>query len=576
MTAPYPAHREAEVALRDGSTVHTRPVRPEDEPELLAFLRSLSEGSLTLRFCSSAVDLEAAARAAVKVDYVRRYGLVATTGQPPRIVGHAMYVGGSEGSAEVAFAIVDAYQGRGLGTILLGQLAEVAHTNGIQQFEAIVLPENHRMIEVFRASGFPVEVQAGFAQLVLRLPTSLDDEGVERFERREQVAASEALTTFLHPRSVAVIGASRQRGTVGGETFHNLLAGEFAGPVYPVNPATEVVQSVTAYPSVEAIPGPVDLAVIVVPAASVLPAAEACGRKGVRALVVISAGFGEVGQAGRERQDALLRICRAGGMRLIGPNCIGIANTDPRVRLNATFGPLTPPFGRVGFSSQSGALGLAAIDYAESLGLGISSFVSVGNKADISGNDLLNYWADDPHTDLILLYLESFGNPRKFARIARRVGRSKPIVAVKSGRSAAGARATSSHTGALLAASDVPVEALFRQTGVIRTETLEGLFDVAALLANQPVPRGRRVGIVTNVGGPAILCADACEAQGLEIPVLSEATRARLREFLPAEAAVTNPVDMIAAATAEHYRRAIELVANDRTSMQWWQSSCRR
>ena len=231
---------------------------------------------------------------------------------------------------------------------------------------------------------------------------------------------------------------------------------------------------------------------IVVPAAAVLAAAEACARKGVRALVVISAGFGEVGQAGRERQDELLRICRAGGMRLIGPNCIGIANTDPGVRLNATFGPLTPPFGRVGFSSQSGALGLAAIDYAGSLGLGISSFVSVGNKADISGNDLLNYWEDDPHTDLILLYLESFGNPRKFARIARRVGRSKPIVAVKSGRSTAGARATSSHTGALLAASDVPVEALFRQTGVIRTETLEGLFDVAALLANQPIPRGRR------------------------------------------------------------------------------------
>jgi acetyl coenzyme A synthetase (ADP forming)-like protein len=555
----YPAHREADVALRDGSTVHLRPVRPEDEAGLLAFLRGLSPRSLTLRFFSPAINLESIAAAASNVDYVHGFGLIATVGGGAQIIGHATYVGIADDRAEVAFAVDDRYQGRGLGTIMLGQLAEVAAANGFHQFEAVVLPENYRMIGVFRESGFPLEVKAGFNEILVRFPTLLTEAAIERFERREQTAAISALTAFLHPRAVAVIGASRQRRTVGGETFHNLLSGEFAGPVYPVNPSAEVVQSVLAYPSVEAIPGPVDLAVIVVPAERVLEVAQGCGRKGVRALVVISAGFGEAGDVGRARQQELVRVCRDHGMRLIGPNCIGIANTDPVVRLNATFGPLTPPAGRVGFSSQSGALGLAAMDYAGSLGLGISSFVSVGNKADISGNDLLNYWEADPHTDLILLYLES----RKFVRIARRVGRTKPIVAVKSGRSEAGARATSSHTGALLAASDVPVDALFKQAGVIRTETLEGLFDVASLLANQPAPKGRRVGIVTNVGGPAILCADACEANGLELPVLSEETQARLRDFLPAEAAVTNPVDMIASATAEQYRRALLLVAND-------------
>ena len=250
-------------------------------------------------------------------------------------------------------------------------------------------------------------------------------------------------------------------------------------------------------------------------------------------------------------------------MRLIGPNCIGIVNTAPDVSLNATFGPSMPPAGRVAFASQSGALGLAAIQQARARGLGISDFISMGNKADISGNDLLQYWESDPQTDVILLYLESFGNPRKFARIARRVGRTKPIVAIKSGRSAAGARATSSHTGALVAASDVTVDALFQQSGVIRADTIDGLFDIAALLATQPLPTGQRVGIVTNVGGPAILCADACEAEGLEVATLADDTKARLRSFLPAEASVANPVDMLAAATADQYRAAIEQVACD-------------
>jgi acyl-CoA synthetase (NDP forming) len=309
------------------------------------------------------------------------------------------------------------------------------------------------------------------------------------------------------------------------------------------------------------VPGPVDLAVLALPAPSVVKAARECAAKGVRAIVVISAGFAETGPEGAERQAELLTVCRQAGMRLIGPNCLGIVNTDPEVRLDATFGPNVPLPGRVGFLSQSGALGLAIIDYANALGLGLSSFVSVGNKADISANDLLSFWEQDDRTDLVLLYLESFGNPRKFARIARRVARAKPVLAVKSGRSAAGARASSSHTGALLAASDVTVDALFHQAGVIRTDTLAELFDVASLLANQPIPAGRRVGIVTNAGGPGIMCADVCEAGGLQVVQLSPRLQASLAEGLPAEASVANPVDMLASAPPEHYRRTVELVA---------------
>ena len=308
-------------------------------------------------------------------------------------------------------------------------------------------------------------------------------------------------------------------------------------------------------------PGPVELAVIVVPAALVLDVVRDCGRKGVRSLVIISAGFAEIGEEGRLRQRALMVLCREFGMRVIGPNCMGIMNISPEVGLNATFAPAVPPFGRVAFSSQSGALGLAVIDYAASLGLGLSSFVSVGNKADISGNDLLQYWEEDPDTDVILLYLESFGNSRKFARISRRVGMAKPIVAVKSGRSQAGARATSSHTGAMLAASDATVDALFDQAGVIRTDTLGELFDVASLLATQPAPAGNRVGIITNAGGLGILCADACEGAGLVVPPTSEAVRAELATYLPAEASFGNPVDMIASASPEDYARTMELVA---------------
>ena len=370
------------------------------------------------------------------------------------------------------------------------------------------------------------------------------------------------LKGLFAPRSIAVIGAGRERGSVGGEIFHNILANGFTGAVYPVNPKAKVVQSVRAYPSIKDVPDEVDLAVIVVPRDFVQAVAEDCGRKGVKALIVISAGFGEVGEKGKALQDKLLATVKEYGMRMVGPNCLGVLVTDPAVNMDATFAPTWPPPGRVSFSSQSGALGLAILDHAKALGIGVRSFVSVGNKADISGNDLIEWWEAEAETDVILLYLESFGNPRKFIKLARRISRKKPIVAVKSGRTAAGSRAASSHTGAL-AGADAAVDALFRQTGVVRTDTIEELFDMAMLLANQPVPRSNKLAILTNAGGPGIMATDACESRGLVVTPLAERTMEKLRAFLPAEASVKNPVDMIASASAEGYGKAVQVLLED-------------
>ena len=560
---PYPAHREADVVLRDGSTVHVRPVRPDDREALKRFLERLSPDSRSLRFFSLGVNLDGAAGWAADVDYELRFGLLALGGTRQAVVGHATWSrqDRDDDRAEVAFEVADAYQGNGLGTILLAHLAEAAQERGVSVFEAEVLPHNHRMAKVFRESGFAVRTRSAPDVVRIEFPTEMSDDALRRFEDRDRTAAMAAMRKFLRPRSVAVIGASRERGTVGGEIFHNLIATAFNGPVFPVNPRAPVVQSVPAFGSVRDILADVELAVVAVPAPLVADVARQCAAKGVGALLVISAGFAETGEEGRARQEELVSICRESGMRLVGPNCLGLLNASPEVRLDAMFGPLFPPHGNVAFLSQSGALGLAVIDYAQELGLGLSSFVSVGNKADISGNDLIRYWESDGETGVILLYLESFGNPRKFARIAPRVARSKPIVAVKSGRSAAGARATSSHTGALISASDVTVDSLFRQAGVIRTDTLAELFDVARLLATQPVPGGRRVAIVTNAGGPGILCADTCESRGLEVPELTAEARRELASFLPAEASLANPLDMIATAPAEHYRKALDVLA---------------
>jgi acetyl coenzyme A synthetase (ADP forming)-like protein len=380
---------------------------------------------------------------------------------------------------------------------------------------------------------------------------------VARLETRHRVATVASLRPFFRPKAVAVVGASRNPGSIGYRLLDALVRGGFPGPVYPVNPKATEVRGLRAYPSVRDLPEPAHLALLAVPRNAVLGVVDDCAARGVRALVVLTAGFAEVGREGKELQQRLVdKVCDY-GLRLIGPNCLGLLSTDPQARLNGTFVPVFPPPGRVAMSSDSGALGLAVLAAAAHLELGISSCVSVGNRADVSSNDLLEYWEGDDATAVILLYLESFGNPRRFARIARRVSRRKPVVAVKAGRTRAGCRAAGSHTAAL-AVRDVAVEALFHQTGIIRAETLEELFDLAAALGSQPLPSGRRVGIVTNGGGPAILCADACESAGLSLPELSEKVRSQLAAFLPATASLANPVDRIASATPEDYRRTIQ------------------
>jgi acetyl coenzyme A synthetase (ADP forming)-like protein len=371
-----------------------------------------------------------------------------------------------------------------------------------------------------------------------------------------------SLDVLFRPRAVAVIGASRDRRSVGGAILHNLLTFEFQGQVFPVNPKASVVHSLKSYPTVEAIPDPVDLAVIAVPKPHVLEALESCGRKGIGAVVIITAGFKETGDAGLALEREVVRIVKQYGMRLVGPNCMGIINMDPAVRLQASFSDNEPVPGTVAFSSQSGALGEAILALLRERGLGLSMFVSLGNKADVSGNDLLEYWEDDERTRVILMYLESFGNPERFLEICQRVSKKKPIIAVKSGRTAAGARAAASHTGSL-AGADNAVESLFTQAGVIRATSIEELFVFASAFASQPIPAGIRVGIVTNSGGPAILATDACIELGLEIPMLADDTQRRIRAAVAPEASVTNPVDMIATAGAPQYEAAMRAVAED-------------
>lgn len=552
-----------DVVIRDGSTITLRGAEEHDVPALLQFLQSLSPHSLYHRFHGWPTLTEARIRNLIGLDGGRATTVVAESAGA--IAGFATFCHGDGGPghrAEVAFAVGDLVQGHGIGTRLLERLAAIARKDGIETFDAYVLGDNGPMLQVFRDSGLTttVSLEAGVWHVTLSL--AVTERFVEQSAARSQSAAAASMRAFFEPRVVAVIGANRTRGRIGSEILNNLAEAGFAGAIVPVHPSAPTIAGRMAYAHVTDIPGPVDLAIVVVPAKDVLDAVDECIAKNVRAVCVISAGFSECDPEGRAREALLLDKVRRAGVRLIGPNCMGLLNTDPAVRLNATFSPVYPPRGGVAMSTQSGALGLAILDYARRLDIGISSFVSVGNKADVSSNDLIQYWAEDANTSVILLYLESFGNPKKFADIARRVGRTKPIVAVKAGRSKAGSRAAASHTGAL-ASNDLVVDALFRQAGVIRTGRLEEMFDVAALLSHQPVPRGSRVAILTNAGGPGILAADACEANGLELPSLGEETRAELRSFLPAAASVTNPVDLLASASPDDFGRALAAILRD-------------
>ena len=554
-----------DVILRDGSTLRLRAPTEDDAGALVAFFSALSERSLYLRFHGVRRIDRALVEHFVDPDWRERgvlVGVVADEAGAERIVAAAEFMRlHDESSAEVAFTVADELQGRGIGTRLLEQLAMRAAAAGIESFVAEVLPENRQMLSVFQGAGFDVVRELEGGEIEVRFPIAATEAFRDRVDERDHHAVTASLRPFFAPRSLGVVGASRRRGSIGGELFRNVLAADFEGAAYPVNRDGEPVGGVKAYRSIEELPEPVDLAVICLPGEHVLGAAEAALAKGITALCVISSGFAEIGAEGLERQERLLELVRAHGGRLVGPNCLGIA--IPPLGLNATFGPRPLPPGPIAFSSQSGALGLALLEKAAERRLGFSSFVSVGNKADVSSNDLLEWWEDDPDTELVLLYLESFGNPAKFSRLARRVARRKPILALKAGTTGAGAKAASSHTAAL-AGSDAAVEALFHQAGVLRARTLEELVDAASLLATQPLPPGRQVGVLTNAGGLGILCADACEAAGLELPELSEETKAALAGQLPAEASLANPVDMLGSATASAYANAIPPLLADK------------
>ena len=553
---------ESDVVLRNGKTLHLRPIRPEDRGPLLELFSDLSPDSMHYRFFDTRRPEAALESTPVEIDYDSEFGVVAELAGRVEGVVHYFRSRQYPAQAEVAFTISDRLQGCGVGTRLLEHLAGIARRRGITSFVAEVLEDNRKMMDVFLDSGFTVtrKVDSGAVSVVLSLRPTAEFE--EKSAGRAQVAAAASMKSIFEPSSIAVVGASRKRGSIGGELFRNLIRTGFQGKLYPVNPTTDVVEYVPAFKSVMDIPGEVDLAIIVVPADRVEATIDDCIRKGVRGAVVITAGFAEIGAEGKEKEDRLVEKIRSAGMRMVGPNCMGVINASPEVNMHGTFSRIYPPSGSVAMSTQSGALGLAILDYARQLNIGFSTFISVGNKADVSGNDLIQYWAQDPKTSVILLYLESFGNPKKFGTIGRRVSRKKPIVAVKSGRSRSGAKAASSHTGALTE-SDAIVGELFRQAGIIRVDTLEELFDVATVLANQPLPEGRRVAILTNAGGPAILAADACEARGLEIAQLTDETMATLQSFLPVTAAVANPVDMIASASPDDYERAIGALLRD-------------
>jgi acetyl coenzyme A synthetase (ADP forming)-like protein len=557
------ATEHADVILRDGGTLRLRPPTRDDAGALLTFFSALSERSLYLRFHGFPELSSRLVESLVEPDWQERGvllgALVDEDGE--RVVAVANYVRLRDPKlAETAFAVADEQQRRGIGTRLLEQLAQRAAEVGIERFMAYVLADNRAMLGVFEAAGFELTRELESGELEVQFPIAATEDYREHVDARDHQAVVASLRPFFEPQSVAVIGASKRRGSIGGELFRNILVGDFTGAAYPVNRDGEPVAGVRAYRSIEEIPDPVDLVVITLPGAAVVGAAQQALRKGVRALVVISAGFAEVGLEGLARQEELLALVRSYGARLIGPNCLGIAVSGPS--LNATFAARSAPAGNIGFSSQSGALGLALLEAAESRGLGLSSFLSIGNKADVSTNDLLEWWEDDQSTEVVLMYVESFGNPRRFGRLARRVARTKPILALKSGTTATGQRAASSHTAAL-AGSEAAVNALFHQAGVIRASSLEELVDVATLLSNQPELKGRRVAVLTNAGGLGILCADACEAAGLSLPDLSDETRSALSELLSPEASVDNPVDMLGAATANTYASALPLLLAD-------------
>ncbi|MGA8255816.1 MAG: GNAT family N-acetyltransferase, partial [Nocardioides sp.] len=514
VTPAAPRHWEADVLLRDGRTAHIRPIRPDDAELLVTFYGRVSDRSKYYRFFSPMPNLsERDVRRFTQVDHDTRVALVLLLQGQMIAVGRYDVVG--QGEAEVAFLVEDEHHGRGIAQLLLEHLAQAARERGIERFTAEVLPDNSRMIHTFRDAGY--RVASGYEDGVLSLEFSIDptDTSIGVMRGREHRAEAASIERFFNPRSIAVIGASRRQDTIGQVLVQNLVSADFTGRVYAVNPSAAAVSGLPAFKSVGDIPDDVDVAIVAVPAESVNDVVLDCAAKGVHGMIVISSGFAETGEEGRKRQRHLVGLSRSYGLRLIGPNCLGVINTDPAVQVNASLSSIMPPRGRAGFFCQSGALGSAILEKVRNRGLGLTTFVSAGNRADVSGNDLLQYWEEDDATEVVLLYLESIGNPRKFSRIARRVSLRKPIIAVRSGRTTQGV--PMGHAVRRIAAPPEALDAMFKQAGIIQVNTLEEMFDVAQLLAHQPLPRGRRVAIVGNSDALGLLAADAAAAVGLQV-----------------------------------------------------------
>ncbi|MGC4860206.1 GNAT family N-acetyltransferase [Micromonospora sp. DT41] len=500
-----------DVLLSDGSTVQLRPISPDDAPAIVAMHSRFSERTRYLRYFSPYPRIpERDLIRFVTVDHRDREAFVVLAGEQIVAVGRYERLGPQAPEAEVAFVVEDAYQGRGIGSVLMEHLADAARRNGIMSFVAEVLPTNGTMLRVFSDFGYQVQREYADGVVHLSFPIAPTEATLEVQFGREHRTEARSIARLLAPRGVAFYGASATGQGVGAAVLGHLRDGGFTGAVVPVHPSASTVAGLPAYPSAVDAGVPVDLAVVAVPPAAVTAVVADAAAAGVHGLVVISAGFAEAGAQGAATQRALVRAAHAAGMRVVGPNCLGVANTDPTVRLNATLAPALPPAGRVGIFSQSGAFGVALLAEADRRGLGLSSFVSAGNRADVSGNDLLQYWQDDPGTDVIMLYLETFGNPRKFARLARRIGRSKPVVALASPARPPG-------VGDSAGPDEVAVAALFAQSGVIRVDTVPELLDVGVLLANQPLPAGGRVGVVGNSSALTGLAATACVGQGLTV-----------------------------------------------------------
>ena len=559
---PAPTHWEADVLLRDGRTAHIRPIHADDREVFVEFYSRVSDQSKYYRFFSPMPRLsERDVDRFTNVDNVDRVALVLTL--QGRIIAVGRYDVIKPGEAEVAFLVEDSHQGRGIGQLLLEHLSQAGRERGVERFVAEVLPDNTRMIQTFRDAGY--RVASEYDEGVLQLEFSIDptDTAIGLMSAREHKAESASIEKFFNPRSVAVIGASRRQETIGQALVRNLITGDFSGRVYAVNPTSHAVSGLPTYTSVTEIPDDVDVAVVAVPAEHVQDVVLDCAAKGVHGLIVVSSGFAETGEEGRVRQRKLVGLSRSYGLRLIGPNCLGIINTDAKVSLNASLSPLMPPRGRAGFFCQSGALGTAILEKVYNRGLGLSTFVSAGNRADVSGNDLLQYWEEDDSTEVVLLYLESIGNPRKFSRIARRVSLRKPIIAVRSGRTTQGV--PMGHAVRKIAAPAAAVDAMFRQAGVIQVDTLDEMFDVAQLLAHQPLPRGRRVAIVGNSDALGLLAADAAAAVGLVVnKSIALGTDAGAEDFEDAlDAAIDDPeVDSVVAVYVPPINVSGEGVAN--------------